>query len=409
VNTILLTNLIKIRWTAIFGQFAAIFFVEKILEIKILFTECLIVILLSVLINLSALFFQKKDNISDKKVFLFLLFDTSQLGVLLFLNGGILNPFSILVLAPVIISATYLKSSWTVFLSLYSIFLVVILKYYFIPLNWRNDFIIPNLYNNGLLISLIITIIFIAAYTYLFANSSRKISKALAETKVQLNNQKKITEIGSLSAAAVHELSTPLNTIFLILNDLLKEKILIKNENLFKDVMLLKSQAERCRDILLSLSKSPHLLKDNFFEKIKIEDLINLSFEKFNTNKALNIIFEKTSREITILYKDEINYAFGNIIQNAIQHSKNTISITISTNLKELLIKISDDGIGFSRDILDKLGEPYITKTKKGMGLGIFIAKNLIENVNGKMHFYNSSSGNAVVEILFKDSILKHE
>ena len=166
--------------------------------------------------------------------------------MLLFLNGGILNPFSILVLAPVIISATYLKSSWTVLLSLYSIFLVLILKYYFIPLNWRNDFIIPNLYNNGLLISLIITIIFIAAYTYLFANSSRKISKALSETKLQLNNQKKITEIGSLSAAAAHELSTPLNTIFLILNDLLKEKILINNKNLFKDVMLLKSQAERC-------------------------------------------------------------------------------------------------------------------------------------------------------------------
>ena len=406
MNTILLTNLIKIRWTAIFGQFAAIFFVDKILEIKILFTECLIVIILSVLINLSAFFFQKKDNISDKKVFLFLLFDTSQLGVLLFLNGGILNPFSILVLAPVIISATYLKSSWTVFLSLYSIFLVLILKYYFIPLNWRNDFIIPNLYNNGLLISLIVTIIFIAAYTYLFANSSRKISQALAETKLQLNNQKKITEIGSLSAAAAHELSTPLNTIFLILNDLLKEKILIKNKNLFKDVMLLKSQAERCRDILLSLSKSPHLLKDNFFEKIKIQDLINLSFEKFNTNKVLKITFEQTSREMSILYKDEINYAFSNIIQNSIQHAKNEITIEISRDLEELSIKISDDGKGFSRDILDKLGEPYITKSKKGMGLGIFIAKNLIENVDGKINFYNSSKGNAVVEILFKGSIL---
>ena len=407
MNTILLSNLIKIRWIAIFGQLAAILFVQTILEIQILFIECLIVILISVLINLGAFFFQKNDNISDKKVFLFLLFDTSQLGLLLFLNGGILNPFSILVLAPVIISATYLKSYWTVFLSVYSIFLVVLLKYYFIPLNWRNDFIIPNLYNNGLLISLIITIIFIAVYTYLFANSARKISKALAETKLQLNNQKKITEIGSLSAAAVHELSTPLNTIFLILSDLLKEEILIKNKNLFKDVILLKSQAERCRDILLSLSKNPHLLKDNFFEKIKLEDLIKLSFEKFNKNKVLNIIFEQTSREVSILYKDEINYAFNNIIQNAIQHSKNEVTIVISSNLKELSVKISDDGSGFSRDILDKLGEPYITKTKKGMGLGIFIAKNLIENVNGKMNFFNSSKGNAVVEILFKVSILK--
>ena len=264
MNTILLSNLIKIRWIAIFGQLAAILFVQTILEIQILFVECLIVIPVSVLINLGAFFFQKKDNISDKKVFLFLLFDTSQLGLLLFLNGGILNPFSILVLAPVIISATYLKSYWTVFLSVYSIFLVVLLKYYFIPLNWRNDFIIPNLYNNGLLISLIITIIFIAAYTYLFANSSRKISKALAETKLQLNNQKKITEIGSLSAAAVHELSTPLNTIFLILNDLLKEKKLIEDKNIAKDIVLLKSQAERCKEILQRFSKNPLKLKDKF-------------------------------------------------------------------------------------------------------------------------------------------------
>jgi two-component system sensor histidine kinase RegB len=407
VNTILLTNLIKIRWIAIFGQFAAIFFVHKVLEIKLLFFECILVILLSVIINFSAFFFQKKDKISDEKVFLFLLFDTTQLGVLLYLNGGILNPFSILVLAPVIISATYLKSSWTVFLSMYSIFLVIIIKYFFIPLNWKNDFIIPELYNNGLLISLIITIIFIAIYAYLFANSSRKISKALSETKLQLNNQKKITEIGSLSAAAVHEFSTPLNTIFLILNDLLKEQIFIKNKNLFKDLTLLKSQSERCRDILLSLSKNPHLLKDNFFEKIKVENLVKLNFEKFNTNKVLKISFKENSRDISILYKDEINYAFGNIIQNAIQHSKKIVTVIIFRDLKELSIKIEDDGDGFSRDIIDKLGEPYITQTKKGMGLGIFIAKNLIENVNGRILFYNSSNGNAVVEILFKVSILK--
>ena len=191
MNTILLTNLIKIRWIAILGQLSAIFFVHTILEIKILLIECILVILLSVLMNLGAFFFQKKNKASEKKVFLFLLFDTTQLGVLLFLNGGILNPFSILVLAPVIISATYLKLSWTIFLSLYSIFLIVIIKYFSISLNWENDFIIPNLYNNGLLISLIITIIFIAVYAYMFASSSRKISKALSETKLQLNNQKK--------------------------------------------------------------------------------------------------------------------------------------------------------------------------------------------------------------------------
>ena len=406
MNTILLTNLIKIRWIAIFGQLSAIFFVNYILEIKLLFFVCILVIMLSVLINLGAFFFQKKLKISDEIVFLFLLFDTTQLGVLLFLNGGILNPFSILILAPVIISATYLKSYWTVFLSLYSIFLVIIIKFYFIPLSWTNNFIIPNLYNNGLLISLVVTIIFIAVYVYLFASSSRKISAALSETKLQLNNQKKITEIGSLSAAAVHELSTPLNTIFLVLNDLLKEKVLINNKSLFKDITLLKSQAERCSNILLSLSKNPQALQDNFFEKIKIEDLIKLCFDKFNTDKTLNIEFQNTNRNVTIFYKDEINYAFSNIIQNAIQHANTRVFIKITRNLRNLSIKITDDGIGFSRDILDKLGEPYINKNNKGMGLGIFIAKNLIENVKGKIYFYNSMRGKSVVEIQFDETIL---
>ena len=406
MNTILLTNLIKIRWIAIFGQLSAIFFVNNILEIKLLFFECISVIMLSVFINISAYLFQKKIKISDEIIFLFLLFDTTQLGVLLYLNGGILNPFSILILAPVIISATYLKSYWTVFLSLYSIFLVIINKFYFIPLSWTENFIIPDLYNNGLLISLVVTIIFIAVYAYIFASSSRKISKALSETKLQLNNQKKITEIGSLSAAAVHELSTPLNTIFLILNDLLKEKVLIHNKNLLKDITLLKSQAERCSNILLSLSKNPQALQDNFFEKIKIEDLIKLCFDKFNTDKILNIEFENINRNVTILYKDEINYAFNNIIQNAIQHANTKVLVKIKMNLRNLSIKITDDGIGFSRDILDKLGEPYINKNNKGMGLGIFIAKNLIENLKGKIFFYNSMNGKAIVEIQFEETIL---
>ena len=158
--------------------------------------------------------------------------------------------------------------------------------------------------------------------------------------------------------------------------------------------------------ILLSLSKNPQALQDNFFEKIKIEDLIKLCFDKFNTDKTLNIEFQNTNRNVTIFYKDEINYAFSNIIQNAIQHANTRVFIKITRNLRNLSIKITDDGIGFSRDILDKLGEPYINKNNNGMGLGIFIAKNLIENVKGKILFYNSEGGKAVVEMQFQETIL---
>ena len=215
-----------------------------------------------------------------------------------------------------------------------------------------------------------------------------------------------MTEVGSLSAAAAHELGTPLNTIFLILNDLLKEKKLIEDKNIVKDIILLKSQAERCKEILQRFSKNPLKLKDKFLEKVKISDLIKINFDKFNKNKKLNIKNNISNNdEPEIIYKDEIMYALGNIIQNAIFYSKETVTVELNYN-KKLKIIITDDGLGFSKDIIDKLGEPYISKNNQGMGLGIFIAKNLIENMGGNINFYNSKDDNAVVEINFDNSIL---
>ena len=228
----------------------------------------------------------------------------------------------------------------------------------------------------------------------------------MSETKLKLSNQKKTTEVAYLSAAAVHELSTPLNTIFLVLNDFIKDRIFTNNIELMKDVKLLKSQAERCKDILLRLSKNPQNLTDNFFEKIRLIDLIKLNFEKFNDNKKLEIIFDNFNQESQILFKDEINYALGNIIQNAIIYSKSKVTTIFYSNNEDIIIKIKDDGPGFSKEVLDKLGEPYISVNKKGMGLGIFIAKNLIENMKGDIFFQNTKQGNAVVEIMFKKVIL---
>ncbi len=407
MNTILLGNLIKIRWIAIFGQFLAIFFVSYIIKIPIPFLETLIIILLSVAVNFYSYFEERKNkSISNIKAFSFLLFDTVQLGFLLFLTGGIINPFSILILAPVITSASYLPALMTVILSTISIIIIVLLNFYFVPLNLGKDFYLPELYSFGLVASLIITVIFIAIYAYLFASSSRKISNALSASKLQILNQKKITEVGSLSAAAAHELGTPLNTIFLILNDLLKEKKLIDDKNIVKDIILLKSQAERCKEILQSFSKDPLKLKDKFLEKVKITDLIKINFEKFNREKKLDIKINSINDEPEIIFRDEIMYALGNIIQNAVFYSKDIVSAELIYNKIYSKIIITDDGKGFSKDIIDKLGEPYVSKNNEGMGLGIFIAKNLIENMGGNLNFYNSKDDNAVVEIMFDNSIL---
>ncbi len=407
MNTILLGNLIKIRWIAIFGQILAIFFVFYFINIKIPFFETLVIIFLSVALNFYSYFEERKNkSISNMKAFSFLLFDTLQLGFLLFLTGGIINPFSILILAPVITSASYLPALMTVILSTISIGIIIMLNFYFIPLDLGAEFYLPEIYSFGLVASLIITVIFIAIYAYLFASSSRKISNALSISKLQILNQKKITEVGSLSAAAAHELGTPLNTIFLIINDLLKEKKLIDDKNIAKDIVLLKSQAERCREILQRFSKNPLKLKDNFLEKVKITDLIKINFEKFNKNKKLIIKKTQLDDEPEIIFKDEIMYALGNIIQNAIFYSKANVTAELYYNNLQVKIIITDDGNGFSKDIIDKLGEPYISKNKEGMGLGIFIAKNLIENMGGNLNFYNSKDDNAVVEIIFDNSIL---
>ncbi len=406
MNTILLGNLIKIRWIAIFGQLVAIIFVTFILDIRIPLYESIAVIFLSVIINIYSFFIEKKNKtISNTQAFLFLFFDTIQLGILLFLTGGIINPFSILIIAPVITSASYLPAFLTVILSSISILIIIVLNFYYIPLDLKEIFILPNIYITGLILALIITVIFIAIYAYLFASSSRKISNALSISKLQILNQKKITEVGSLSAAAVHELSTPLNTIFLVLNDLLKERKLSNDENILKDINLLKSQAERCKEILLRLSKNPLKLKDKFLNKVKISDLIKLNFEKFNSYKKLHIINNFEGNEPEIIFKDEIMYALGNIIQNSITYSNNTVTADLKYLKSNILIKIYDDGYGFPRDILDKLGEPYISKNNEGMGLGIFISKNLIENMGGKISFYNSKDNNAIVEINLINSI----
>ncbi|SVD65894.1 uncharacterized protein METZ01_LOCUS418748, partial [marine metagenome] len=241
-NNILLINLIKIRWLAIFGQLSAILISYYYLEIFVPIFSCLLIIVVSTFVNLIS-FFRKKINnyLSDKEAFYFLLFDTLQLGILLYLTGGIYNPFSLLLIAPLIISASYLPIVFSIILSLLSIIIVVLISYFYIPITWNDSFNVPDIFKYGLSLSLIISLIFIAIYVYLLASSSRNIAQALFHTRSVLANQKKLSEIGSLSAVAVHEISTPLNTIFLILNDLREEKLVKNNSEIKKEIELLKS------------------------------------------------------------------------------------------------------------------------------------------------------------------------
>lgn len=403
-NNILLSNLIKIRWIAIGGQLCAILIVYFYFKINFPIIACLSIIFLSVIINIYSFFTNKINNyLSDKEAFNFLLFDTMQLGILLFLTGGIYNPFSLLLTAPLIISASYLPIVFSICLLFLSVCGVLIISNFYIPISWNESFDVPKFFTYGLTLSLIVSLVFLSIYVYLFANSSRRISQALLEARLALDNQKKLSEIGSLSAAAVHELSTPLNTIFLILNDLRNEQSVKNNYNIRNEIDLLKSQADRCRKILLTLSKNPENLKDSFFDKTTISNLIKINFDKFNNKKMklkVNLISNK--EEPKILFKDELLYGIGNIIQNAIQYALSVLIVNISWDNDYLVIVVEDDGNGFKNEILDQIGKPYISKDSKGMGLGIFIAKNLIENIGGSISFKNKKEGGASVEIKIK-------
>ena len=404
-NNILLSNLIKIRWIAIIGQLVTILLVFFYLNINILVSACLFIVFISSIINIYSYFANKKnDYLSDKEAFYFLLFDTIQLGFLLFLTGGIYNPFSLLLIAPLIISTSYLPKVYSIYLLFLSILIALIISNIYVPINWNESFIVPIFFQYGLTFALVISLFFIFIYVYLFANSSRKISQALIETQSALANQKKLSEVGSLSAAAVHELSTPLNTIFLILNDLKQDKNIINNYFIKKEIDLLKSEADRCKDILLTLSKNPLDLKDNFFDKFSVSNLIKINFDKFNDrNIKLVMKLKSKNEEPQIFFKDELVYAIKNIIQNAIQHSKNLVTVEILWNDLEFIILIKDNGVGFKKITLDRIGQPYISQKKNGMGLGIFIAKNLIENIGGFIVFKNQSEGSGgMVEIKIK-------
>ena len=401
-NNILLINLIKIRWLAIFGQLSAILISYYYFEIFVPIFSCLLIIVVSVFVNLIS-FFRKKINnyLSDKEAFYFLLFDTLQLGILLYLTGGIYNPFSLLLIAPLIISASYLPIVFSIILSLLSIIIVVLISYFYIPITWNDSFSVPDIFKYGLSLSLIISLIFIAIYVYLLASSSRNIAQALFHTRSVLANQKKLSEIGSLSAVAVHEISTPLNTIFLILNDLREEKLVKNNSEIKKEIELLKSQAEKCKAILLTLSRNPQNLKDKFFDNTTISNIIKLNFDKFNNRKIqlqINIIPKKN--EPLIFFKDELMYGLGNIIQNAIQHANSIVKVDIYWNDAQFKIIINDDGNGFAKEILDQIGNPYISRNNNGMGLGIFIAKNLIENIEGTIYCKNEKDGGGSVEVI---------
>ena len=404
-------TLVFLRWIAIIGQLIAILSVYFIFRFKFPAAVCLLIVFLGTLTNLYLQLWVKKNNLTTFDSAIFLFYDLFQLSLLLFLTGGIKNPFVIFLIVPSIVSSTLLTLKNTFILVFASILFLLILTFNHLPLPHPGNlhFNVPDYYLYSVPLAVIIALIFLTYFGARFGMESRQRAGALKELEIALAKEHELETIGLQAAAAVHSLGTPLSTITVIAKELRKESI--QNPKNLKDLDLLLSQAKRCSEILKNISKA-QIKKDKFISEITIKNLlieITKSFEEISKKKII-LNTDKAKKEIPMDRSVEITYGIRNFIGNSVKFSKNKINIDLETDSKKVKVSISDDGPGFPEDISKRIGQPYITtsseylKSKAGLGLGTFIGKTLLERKKASLEFSNLEKGGALVTIVWRTS-----
>lgn len=392
---ILPQTLVLVRWIAVAGQLAAILAVEFLLDFRLPLLECLIAILLLAGSNMIlGMGHPKRERLSDYHAARILAFDLAQLTSLLYLTGGLENPFTLLMLVPVTVSATMLSRGATMMLTILALFGVTFLAFYQRPLPWMvGGLELPLIYVSGLWTALAVAIVFTTIYLWSLTEESRRTAEALAEAEAALNRQQQLSALGGLAAAAAHELGSPLATIAVVAKEL--ESEVPKDSPFAEDIALLISQSNRCRDILAGLSQRPETSGGAPFEQTLLTNLISDAAHNYQTRLIeIDVTLDPAIQgsEPEVPRKPEILQGLGNIVQNACQFATTKIAILLYWDDRTVRITVCDDGPGFPRQVLDSIGEPYISTRSGGgdhMGLGIFIAKTLLERVRAKVLFRN--------------------
>ena len=413
-----LRTLNYIRWIAVSGQILASCIAYFYFEILFNINLAIFLIVLSAILNIFSLIqFERTKVLNFNELTQYLLFDLLQLVCLLYLTGGLTNPFCILILAPIVISATYLDLQRAIFICASSIASISFLLFYYIPI--QSSFVNYSSYDFSsfeilsIWASLLVTLIFISSYCFRIANESRKIVNALQKTQIALLNEEKISDLMSLTAAAVHELGTPLSTISIISKELVDG---IENDhNNYDDLKIINNQIKRCADILNRLRSNSFAEKsDDFINKPSFTILINEILDNYSNEKILvkfNIDKSFDKEKIRVSRAPEIVQSLSNVIDNAFKYAKEKIIINLSNLENQILIEITDDGDGFSNEIFSLLGDPYVKKSidkeDTGLGLGLFISKNLINRSFGDIKFLNSAKYGACVQITLEKKALK--
>ena len=397
-------TLVTLRWIAIIGQYLSISIVYFFLNFELPFFYCSTIILLGVITNLYLQFLEKENQLSNIKSSSYLLYDLLQLSLLLFLTGGVTNPFVFLLIIPAVVASTFLSLKSTINLSIITIAILIFLTVYHFPLPHYNElhFHVPDYYLYAIPFAVIIGLVFLTYFGARFGLESRKRVEALNKLELILAKEHELESIGLQAAAAAHSLGTPLSTITVVAKEL--EKEIGKNSQYSKDISLLISQTKRCSEILKNLSQD-QLNEDNFLTNIKIEDLLNDIVSSFSKISEKKILFAKEQNELNPQIEKTLEIAYGlrNFIGNAVKYSNSLVEINLISNDTITEVKVSDDGPGFSEDVRDVLGEPYIRSkdkiinSKSGLGLGTFIGKTLLERMKAEVQFNKSPKLNGAM------------
>ena len=398
---------INLRWIGVIGQFITINAVAFLFKFEFNFLIANIIVLFGALSNIFLFYFFKKNQLQENISLTFLTLDIIQLSFLIYLTGGIINPFSIFLIIPSIFASNSLSIKTNILLIFLTIFSIILLTFFHQELpSPLNEYIFSNYYYFSVPIALIIALIFLSFFALTFGNESKVRKDALDKIQEVISKENELVSLGGQAAAAAHSLGTPLSTIKIISQDLYNN--FKNNKELKKDVELLVSQVDRCNEILKKLSLNP-VIEDDFIDKDitlhnYVKEIVNSFKEISDKNFIINA--EQNYNSFEVSKSIEVVYGIRNFIGNANKFAKKNIYISITSDSENSSISIEDDGLGFPKDILTKIGDPYIkslqsnNKSRAGLGLGIFIGKTLLEKNKAKLLIRNSETrGGAEIKI----------
>jgi two-component system, sensor histidine kinase RegB len=396
-----LETLVRLRWLAVFGQLAAVLVVHFGLEFDVPLWSSLAVIALAALLNVALrIGFPHTQWLEPERAAHLLAFDIAELAALLYLTGGLENPFSFLLLGPVLISATALPRRMTLLLGGFAVLCATVLIFFHYPLPWESgeQLQLPETYVVAVWFSILLAIGYIGVYTWQVAEEARQLSDALAATELVLAREQHLSQLDGLAAAAAHELGTPLATITLVVREM--ERALEPQSPYTDDIKLLREQAQRCREILAKITELP---AGDPFDRVPLPALIEEAVAPHrNFGVAIEVKLSDQPEVPSGARNPAIRYGLGNLIENAVDFAHKRVEITAQWTAADVRIIISDDGTGFAPEILDRIGAPYVTHRRTGsrevgsedeggfgLGLGFFIAKTLLERSGGTLSLKN--------------------